>query len=87
MLTRIDVRGRRGRALADALPRPEDPGRAERDAVAAIIDQVRRDGDHALVELTRKLDGVELERLAVPDEALHDALARISEALRQALLV
>ncbi len=87
MLTRIDVRGRRGSALADALPRPEEPGRAERDAVAAIIDQVRREGDHALLELTREFDGVALERLSVPDSELHEALARISEELRQALLV
>ncbi len=87
MLTRIDVRGLRGRALAEALPRPDEPGRAERDAVAAIVDQVRREGDRALLALTAELDGVALERLSVPDSELHDALARISEDLRQALLV
>lgn len=87
MLTRIDVRGRSGRELADSLPRPEEPGRAERDAVAAIIERVRQDGDRALFALTEELDGVELDRLAVPDAQLHAALARIPEELRQALLV
>ena len=87
MLTRIDVRGKRGSALAEVLPRPEEPGRAERDDVAAIVDRVRRDGDRALFELTEELDGVALERLAVPGSELHDALARIDDQLRQALLV
>ena len=87
MLTRIDVRGRKGAALAAALPRPEEPGRAEREAVASIIDAVREGGDRTLLELTEKLDGVVLERLRVPDAELHDALARIPEELRQALLV
>ncbi|MGH8989360.1 MAG: histidinol dehydrogenase [Acidimicrobiales bacterium] len=87
MLTRIDVRGQSGAALAGALPRPEEPGRAEREAVAAIVERVRREGDGALLALTREFDGVTLEHLAVPDSELHDALARISEELRQALLV
>ncbi len=87
MLTRIDVRGRRGKALADALPRPEEPGRAERDVVAGIIDRVQKDGDRALLSLTEELDGVVLERIAVADSELHEALARIPEDLRQALLV
>ncbi len=87
MLTRIDVRGRRGKALADALPRPEEPGRAERDVVAGIIDRVQKDGDRALLSLTEELDGVALERIAVADSELHEALARIPEDLRQALLV
>ena len=87
MLTRIDVRGRRGSALAAALPRPEEPGHAEREVVTSIIERVRRDGDRALFELTAALDGVALERLAVPVAQLHEALARIPEELRQALLV
>jgi histidinol dehydrogenase len=87
MLTRIDVRGRRGAALAAALPRPDEPGRAEREAVSAIVERVRSGGDRALLELTAELDGVSLERLAVPDARVHEALARISEELRQALLV
>ncbi len=87
MLTRIDVRGLQGSELAAALPRPDEPGRAERESVAAIIERVRDEGDRALLELTRQFDGVALEDLSVPDSALHDALARIPESLRQALLV
>jgi histidinol dehydrogenase len=50
-----------------ALARPVLQTRA---AVAAtvreVIEQVRRDGDDALRELTRRFDGVELDELAVP---------------------
>ncbi len=87
MLTRIDVRAKRGKELAAVLPRPEEPGHAERRAVTEIIERVRQEGDRALVALTRELDGVELEHIKVPDAQLHEALARISEELRQALLV
>jgi len=87
VLRRIDVRGTGGAALAAALPRPDEPGRAEREAVAAIVDRVRREGDRALLELTVELDQVELEELAVPPARLGEALARIPEALRHALLV
>jgi histidinol dehydrogenase len=87
VLTRIDVRGRRGEALAGALPRPEDPGRAERDAVRQIIERVRDGGDGALRALSAELDGVALEQFAVPDAQVHQALRRIPEELREALLV
>ncbi len=87
MLTRIDVRGQRAGALAALLPRPEEPGHAQREVVASIIERVRRGGDGALFELTAELDGVSLEQLAVPAGQLHEALSRISEELRQALLV
>ena len=55
--------------------------------VSSIIERVRRQGDRALVELTRELDGIEVARLAVPSADIHEALARIPEELRQALLV
>ena len=85
-LTRIDLRGYSG-SLADALPRPGDPGSDVRETVTAILARVRAGGDDALRALTAELDGVELDELAVPAGELAAALARIPTALRSALEV
>jgi histidinol dehydrogenase len=45
-----------------------------RRITAAIIERVRRDGDQALAELARELDGVSLESLEVPRERCQSAL-------------
>ena len=54
-----------------------------------IISNVRQNGDKALFEYTKKFDGVELEALEVPREAINDALtgadSRFTEALLNAL--
>lgn len=57
-----------------ALERPaqRDAARVATDA-AAIIDKVRREGDAALRELTRRFDGAELESLEVSPEEFADA--------------
>ena len=85
-LTRIDLRGYSG-SLADALPRPGDPGSDVRETVAAILARVRAEGDDALRALTAELDGVEVGELAVPSGELAAALGRIPTALRSALEV
>ena len=85
ILTRIDVRGRPPQDLAGILPRPGAPGRDVRDQVATIIERVRAGGDRALVELGEELDGVALDRLAVPATEVAAALGRIPVALRGAL--
>jgi histidinol dehydrogenase len=53
--------------------------------VAAIVDEVRRDGDAALCELTKRFDGVELlpDALRVPEAEW--AAAAVAPALEQAL--
>jgi histidinol dehydrogenase len=58
---------------------------AVRDAVAAILARVRRDGDAALVALARELDGVMLESLEVPIAETRRALDGLDPAVRRAM--
>lgn len=63
--------------------RVADPG-VER-IVAALIDEVRRDGDVALREMAARFDGAALTELEVPRATCARALARLDPALRAAL--
>ncbi len=74
-----------------------DPGSAERlaalfgrpvtaaAAVAAILDEVRQEGDPALVRWTSRLDGVDPRPLRVPAAALSAAWQGLEADLQQAL--
>ncbi len=59
--------------------------------VAAIVDDVRRRGDRALVEYTARFDGVQLElsELRISEAALHCSAERVNprvlEAIREAI--
>ena len=60
----------------------ESDGRAE-STVAKIVERVRREGDRALVELTRRFDGVSLAGgVEVPREELDRAEASLDRAAR-----
>lgn len=59
--------------------------RAVREATAAILEQVRRDGDAALRDLAARHDGVTLDAIEVPRERCDRALAGLEPALRSAL--
>ncbi|MDW3218473.1 MAG: histidinol dehydrogenase [Acidimicrobiales bacterium] len=85
MLTRIDLRGSTG-ALADLLPRPAAPEDGPVDAVREILRTVRAEGDAALVEYTRRFDGVELSSIVVPPAEIAAALDRIPADVRDALV-
>lgn len=67
------------------LPVPR-PGTADEplEAVRAILDRVRAEGDQALVELTERFDGVRLDGLRVPEEEIEEAASAVSPALVQA---
>jgi histidinol dehydrogenase len=58
---------------------------AIRERVAQILEQVRCDGDAALIRLARELDGVTLERLEVPKAKWRHALDALEPALRRAI--
>ncbi|WP_256758273.1 histidinol dehydrogenase [Cohnella sp. WQ 127256] len=64
-------------------------GQDRREAVLSIIEQVKRQGDQALHELTEKFDSVVLIQLAVqPDEfqqAYHAIDAHLLDAIRSAI--
>ncbi|MGY3264346.1 histidinol dehydrogenase [Lysobacter sp. HA35] len=73
-------------AREDALRRPAQ--RVAEDvasSVAALIAQVRRDGDAALRELTTRFDGVDIGRFEVDAQAFFDACAALPDALKRAI--
>src|SRR5664280_1363687 len=86
-LRRLDFRGFTGdrKALREALPGPADEQERSSDAVAAIIGEVRADGDAALRRLTARFDGVDLDELRVPAEEIGAALGRVPSELQDAL--
>ncbi|MDR2865982.1 MAG: histidinol dehydrogenase [Methanomassiliicoccaceae archaeon] len=53
--------------------------------VLNIIDQVRADGDRALIELTKKFDKVDIECVTVSREEIDDAYDEVDEELIEAL--
>ncbi len=64
------------RALREQLDRHLEPDLAAEEAARAIIDDVRRRGDRALVELTRKFDGVAIPAARLRVRATEIAVAR-----------
>ena len=54
-------------------------------AVKSIIDDVRRNGDNALRELTSKIDGVDLELLEVSEAEINDSINHCDPELLGAL--
>lgn len=66
------------------VPRP-DPGPEPLEAVRTIIQQVRKEGDRALLELTELLDGVRIDTLRVDPADIEKAAASVPSALTEAL--
>jgi histidinol dehydrogenase len=56
--------------------------------VQTIIEEVRRDGDNALLKFTRVFDGFSLtpKTMRIPQEELEDSLNRVSVEFKQAVL-
>lgn len=81
-LTELSASPADWRALVDRSP-VGDP--LVRSTTSAIIDRVRRDGDGALRELARELDGVDLECLEVPRAVAKRALDALDPSVRRAL--
>ena len=84
MLSVLDLRGK-GSQVAGNLPAPTVPGADVADAVSGIIADVKARGDEALLDLTRRFDGVELGSLSIEPAAMAAALERIPPELRRAL--
>src|SRR5579875_867239 len=76
VLRRLDVRGLSDQ-LESVLPRPP-AAPAVAEAVAAILAEVRRDGDRALRALTERFDGVRVKGLALGQTELAAAHRRIA---------
>ena len=81
----LDLRGDRS-DVRDRMPRPRVDLEAARAGVASSLAAVARDGDRALVELTRGFDGIDVEgALVVPDALLDAAVAGLAPELRAAI--
>ena len=74
-------------ARARALTRPvQMVAAATREAVAAVLADVRGRGDQALRELTLRFDRVELDAFEVAPAEFSAAEAAVAPALRQAMV-
>jgi histidinol dehydrogenase len=87
-MARIDLRGDalpEGSALRDLLPRADFDVQAALEKVRPICEAVHHRGDAALIDYAEKFDGVQLESVRVPAQALADALEQLDPAVRAAL--
>ncbi|WP_432588713.1 histidinol dehydrogenase [Streptomyces sp. HD1123-B1] len=88
MISRIDLRGAalpEGGIDRDLLPRAELDVEAALEKVRPICEDVRHRGTAALIDYAARFDGVTLDRVRVPAEALQSALAGLDPAVRAAL--
>ncbi|MGX1884329.1 histidinol dehydrogenase [Streptomyces sp. NPDC055287] len=88
MISRIDLRGDalpEGADLRDLLPRADFDVQAALEKVRPICEDVHHRGTAALIEYAEKFDGVKLERVRVPAEALSAALEQLEPKVRAAL--
>ncbi|MEU9024392.1 histidinol dehydrogenase [Actinomadura sp. NPDC048394] len=85
MISRIDLRGSLPGDPRSVLPRAELDVEAALDKVRPICEDVRHRGSQAVREYTKAFDGVELESSRVPVRAVHQALAGLDAAVREAL--
>ncbi|MGX2997801.1 histidinol dehydrogenase [Streptomyces sp. JNUCC 64] len=88
MISRIDLRGDalpEGGALRDLLPRADFDVEAALEKVRPLCEDVHHRGDAALIDLAKRFDGVTLDRVRVPAEALTEALDALDPAVRAGL--
>ncbi|HSS68101.1 MAG TPA: histidinol dehydrogenase [Nocardioidaceae bacterium] len=89
MIRTLDLRGRRagGERLdyRGLVPRAAFDVDAAVEAVRPLVDAVRRHGEAALIEQAARFDGIEIERVRVPEAALDAALAALDPDVRAAL--
>ena len=85
MLTRIDLRGRRGGDPRGLLPRATLDVAAAVEQVRPVVEAVRDRGAAAVREATERFDGVTLTDLRVPATALQQALDALDPLVRSAL--
>ncbi len=87
LIRRIDLRGA-DRASVDyraSVPRAEFDVEAATHQVQPIIDAVRARGVEAIAEFSERFDGVRVDDIRVPQEALDRALAELDPAVRAGL--
>ena len=71
----------------DLLKRPAQDGKKLTEVVRPILEEVKKDGDKALVSFNKKLDGYESAELTVTQTAIDEAEASLSHDLKTAILL
>ncbi len=69
----------------EILERPPIDYSGLRAGVTEILEQVKKDGDKALINLTRKFDGIEVKNLRVSWEEISEAITRVPDDLKQSI--
>ncbi|CAM5569626.1 histidinol dehydrogenase [Streptomyces abikoensis] len=88
MISRIDLRGAASSEAGvdrDLLPRAELDVEAALEKVRPICEDVHHRGTAALIDYAHRFDGVTLDRIRVPAEAITRALEELDPAVRAAL--
>ena len=85
VLNRIDLRGSR-RDPRGLLPRAQLDVSVAVEKIRPVVEAVREHGFTAIREATERFDGVTLQRLRVPGEAITAAVEVLDPAVRAALL-
>ncbi len=85
MIRRIDLRGESATDYRAVVPRAEFDVEAALDVVRPICDDVRHRGVEAVLEYGAKFDGVQATEIAVPVEAIAQALVELDPAVRAGL--
>ncbi|WP_290712101.1 histidinol dehydrogenase, partial [Flavihumibacter sp. CACIAM 22H1] len=70
---------------ASLLCRPQMDSAVLEEKVQAVLEEVKRRGDEALVEFTQKFDGVELKNLEVTAEEMKQARDQVAPGLLAAM--
>ena len=83
----LSYRDRGYRKFVDSLDRRAEPSRELEETVAGIVDEVRKKGDRALIEFTRKFDGAKLSpgSLFVSEEEFAEAEKLVAPATKRAI--
>ncbi|WP_430814535.1 histidinol dehydrogenase [Carboxylicivirga sp. RSCT41] len=69
------------------LERPDNGLEDVYDTARGILDDVKRNGDAALLKYTRMFDGAELKALEVTEEEVDEACKQVNSELKDAILV
>ncbi len=85
MIRRIDLRGESSSDYRAVVPRADFDVEAALDVVRPICEAVRHRGIEAIAEFTARFDHVEQSEIAVPRQALADALTALDPDVRAGL--
>jgi len=72
---------------AKLLERPDNGLEDIYETATTVLDDVKRNGDEALIKYTRVFDGVELQNLEISVQEIDEACMEVSSGLKEAILL